>query len=314
MDKFIICVALITTSNSLISAEGSARNYTGFNYSELAKLANIQPFGSLLNTNFSTTHKSGYVAVCFFGQVKKFEQVSASVKFHIFDVLSVNGYGYDVYAHTFNQSTFDNPRNSEYSVRIDPFSLQNLLSIPEFAVRYNRVREADSWMDIDFIAKNGDPWPKHNLLTLRYYIRQLFSLKRVTMLWLPSRAKYDFVLYLRPDVLFLTDLDLPKIGPRLDDATLVTPSFACWENLWNDRMAYGKPAVMARYGLRGDHLAEYVTAGKQPHAETFLGDHMISLNVTNVLSDTVFQRMRADGRIDRRDFLLANAKPRPGRC
>ena len=272
----------------------------------------------LSNVNGKHSYSSGnggvHIAICFFGQVKHYDMVAESVQRHIFDVLDSKNITYDIFAHTFNQSVFDNPRNEEHKVPIDPSSLQKILSLPQSAVIYDHLEDADASADLEYMAKNGDPWPQHPLLALRYFLRQMYSLKRVTHLWLPARHKYHFVLYLRPDALFLTDLDLPRIGPRLDNATLVTPSFACWANLWNDRLSYGRPDVMAAYGLRGDSLAGYVAAGKPPHAETFLGDHMASLRVANALSDTVFQRMRADGRIDRRDFLLANAKPRPGRC
>ena len=112
------------------------------------------------------------------------------------------------------------------------------------------------------------------------------------------------MLYLRPDALFLSDLDLPRTAQKLDDVTIATPDWACSGGLWNDRMAYGTPAAMIHYGLRGNHLAAYVAAGWQPHAEAFLAHEMAARGIGNLRSRTVFQRMRADGHVDHRDARL----------
>jgi hypothetical protein len=248
-----------------------------------------------------------FVAVCFFGQVKRFEQVDESVKKHVLGVLQAKNYQFDIYIHTYNQSVFNNPRNREYDVPLDPTSLQTALNVSPSAVIYDSIQEADNWMDARFLAKNGDPWPDNPRLSIVNYVRQLHSLKRVTKLWLPARLKYTYILYLRPDALFLNDLDLPSMSSGMDENVLVTPGFACNGHLWNDRMAYGRPTVMEAYGLRGDRLVEYlsVDSHRRPHAETFLQDYMTARNVTNLHSRTLFQRMRANGRVDHRDTVLA---------
>jgi hypothetical protein len=169
---------------------------------------------------------------------------------------------------------------------------------------YDSPEAADRLHNAAKLAKNGDPWPDNPLLSIVYFVRQLHSLKRVTKLWIPTRHKYKFVLYLRPDALFLSPLDLPRNAPALNSKSIATPA---WHQFGgrNDRLAYGVPAVMAAYGMRGDFLQSFVDSGKMPHAEKFLKHYLRSRGIGSVGSRTRFQRVRADGHVDRRDVGFA---------
>ena len=115
--------------------------------------------------------------------------VAASVEKHVFNVLRANNFCFEIFAHTFNLTEFHNPRNSEFHLRIDPTGLQTALSIPSSSMLYDSPEEADRLTDMAFLAKNGDPWPDTHNLSMRYFARQLHSLKRVTHLWLPTRHR-----------------------------------------------------------------------------------------------------------------------------
>ena len=223
--------------------------------------------------------KEELVAVCFFGQVKNYKHVADSVQRHVFDVLDKTGLAYDVFAHTFNQSDFTNPRNREQHLPIDPASLQDNLAIPPTAMLYDNLAAA------------------------------LHSLHRVTSLWEARAARYSWVLYLRPDLRFLSDLDLPRLRAFLhhapDQAAIATPGFAKWGGL-NDRLAFGPPSAMLAYGRRGEALERYVAVTqRRPCAEAYLAHYLAGHGVTAVDSEVRFQRIRADGRPDRRDAWLA---------
>ena len=241
----------------------------------------------------SENGKSARVAVCFFGQVKHYEHVASSQQKHVFDILRTNNYSYDIFVHTYNQTEFKNPRNSLEKAKIVPASLQNILSLPSSSVLYDSPEDADKLYNIRDLAKNGDPWPDNPLLSILYFARQLHSLKRVTQLWTPAMHKYKFVLYLRPDALFLSPLDLSRNARALSPATLATPDWHRFGGL-NDRLAYGVPAAMAAYGLRGDSLQRFVDSGQMPHAERFLKHCLASQGIAAVASRTKFQRVRAN--------------------
>jgi hypothetical protein len=259
----------------------------------------------------ATQTKDGHVAVCFFGQVKHYKQVAASQQKYVFDILRASNFTYDIFAHTYNQTEFSNPRNGvKRSVEIVPTSLQQILSLPNSAVLYDSPEAADQLFNVRNLAKNGDPWPDNPLLSIKYFTRQLHSLKRVTQLWTPAMHKYEFVLYLRPDVLFISPLDLPLNAPALRAKALrvATPNWHQFGGL-NDRLAYGAPAAMAAYGVRGDGLQRFVDSGGLPHAERFLKRYLASQGVASIASRTKFQRVRADGHVDGRDAPLS----KPGR-
>ena len=106
--------------------------------------------------------------------------------------------------------------------------------------------------------------------------------------------------------MFISDLDLPQMRPRLNESTIATPGWAKWRGL-NDRLAFGVPSVMAAYGRRTDALRDYVASGRRPHAEEFLGWYAASHGVANVDSEVLFYRWRANGRgeeQDRQMFLM----------
>jgi hypothetical protein len=264
----------------------------------------LLPQSETSKSTITSNDEGDRVAVCFFGQVKHYEQVAASQKKHVFDILQAANFSFDIFSHTYNQTDFRNPRNDvERACKIDPTSLQNNLSLPNSNVHYDSPATADQLHNIQNLARHGDPWPNNPLLSILYFTRQLYSLKQVTQLWTPATHKYRFVLYLRPDMLFLSPLDLPQNAPALNAATISTPDWHQYGGL-NDRLAYGVPAAMAAYGTRGDSLKSYVDSGKMPHAETFLKHFLQSRGIATVGSRTKFQRVRADGHIDRRDVGL----------
>ena len=247
---------------------------------------------------------AGTVALCFFGQVKDYRTVAASIQRHVFNVLTAHGYHYDVYAHTYNQTSFFNPRNQEDALPIQPTTLQATLGLPDSAIIYDKPEDADQWIEARELARNGDPWPDNPVkgLSVVYYVRQLYSLRRVTELWRAAEAAgkgpYDFVVYLRPDTRFLNDLDLPQNAPLLrgNSSAISSPLWHSFGGM-NDRLAYGSPEVMVVYGERGYHVMDYVARGRIPNAEIYLGDYMRERGIVNVESKTVFQRVRNDGAV-----------------
>jgi hypothetical protein len=176
---------------------------------------------------------------------------------------------------------------------------------------YDLPQAADAGVNLSALLAHGDPWPDNPRLSLRNLARQLHSLRRATGLWLASaraRGPYRFVVCLRPDLRFLAPLDLPRLAPALRSSALATPGWARWGGL-NDRLAFGGPAAMAAYGLRGAALPAYVAAGARPHAERFLAAHLAARGVAHVDSAVVFQRVRAGGRIEAKDLSLAAPAP-----
>jgi hypothetical protein len=249
-------------------------------------------------TEIKAADDKDIVAVCFFGQVKQFDHVASSIQKHIFNLLESENFAIEIYAHTYNQTSFTNPRNRENNTSIDPTSLGKYFSVNvsyNVSVIFDDLAAADSSFDLKQLLKYGDPWPENPIISARNMVRQLYSLRRVSQLWAPYAHRYKYCIYLRPDLHFTADLDMNRTRPRLDNGTISTPDFAQFGGL-NDRFAIGTPAVMQIYGSRADQLLDYVLRLKRkPHAEAFLLHAMRSRGIRNIDSSVRFKRMRAGG-------------------
>ncbi len=242
--------------------------------------------------------RSNRIAICFFGQVKHYKHVADSVQQHVFDVLRADNYTFDIFAHTYNLTTFTNPRNRENDTPIDPGSLQRILNISDDNMIYDEPDAADAQFDIRTLLTAGDPWPGNPVISLRFMGRQLYSLMRVTGLWNTTRSRYKYCIYLRPDTVFRSNIDLKQLEQNLTETSLSTPAFGKYGGI-NDRLAFGRPSAMEAYGRRGEHLVAFVLKRRQPaYAESYLERYLELMELTNVDSSILFYRVRADGRVE----------------
>jgi hypothetical protein len=253
----------------------------------------------------------------------------------------------DIYMHTYNTHRFTNPRKGEYDVALDvSLSLEKVIHKVRQTKLFNRrvsfkeikiseVQEADkSFRDLRHYLHRGDPWENQGM-SMRYFLRQLYSLEQVTQLWegrhrslgfcnMDERDQicrfmskkvqnsYDLVIYTRPDLFFWDRL--PQInaceskkhdlgscshenwGPQRN--TIYTASFDDYNGL-NDRFALGTPFVMRHYGHRVQMIEDYFE--RYPDlklwAEPFLYKVMVEIFGINhaPLDGFRFTRVRADG-------------------
>jgi hypothetical protein len=119
----------------------------------------------------------------------------------------------------------------------------------------------------------------------------LYSLNQVTQLWKSSDKTYDYIIYLRPDVKFLSPLKL-TFFLNLNNSNIALPDFH--EYPVNDRFAIGKPNIMLIYGERYLHSYDYSLINKL-HAETYL-KYLLEQNKINIIKIKFeFQRIRSNG-------------------
>jgi hypothetical protein len=237
----------------------------------------------------------GRVAICFFGLVKDLKHTQASLTEHIFQPLKAQGYTCEIFAHTYEIERYSNSRNSEANLPIKPRSIEGLRSSDrKTTVVYDKPEEVDKLYPLDSYLRNGDPWPDNPRQSLKYFLRQIHSLDRVTALWKKRASEFDLAVYLRPDTSFYNHLTLI---PNLTLTQIVTPGFHLWGG-YNDRFAYGRPGTMIKYGERGRFLNQYMTSTKQkPHAETYLKWYCTNQGLQNSLSPIRFTRIRANGQV-----------------
>jgi hypothetical protein len=241
-------------------------------------------------------------AVAFFGLVKDFALVAASVERHLLGPLRRAGFAVDVFCHTYALDAISNPRNKEAGARVFPASLA--ASVPLTSLSFSDPAAVDAAHPVARFLRNGDAWPETAGQSALFYVRQLVSLDEVTRLWTAAGVPYDAVVYARPDVLFFNDIDITRHLP-LRAGALYTPNFHTWVPGGtgshgvglNDRFAFGGAAVMRVFGSRLAHVEAFLARHDRPmlHAEAFLAALAAAQRWTVVDSLTRFGRVRAGG-------------------
>ena len=199
--------------------------------------------------------------ICFFGVIgRSIEYTIDSINENIFNVLKANNIEYDVFIHNMIVDKISNPRAGEINsiINNENYKLLNPTEYIEdkqedFDKNYNNWR---------ILFNNGDEY-NNKFNTLKNAIRELYSLKRVTSLW-ENKEKYDFYLYLRPDLFYLTKLNVKMIlkymRKKYIEKSILTPG---WERCKgsadigiNDQVYFGKYDVMLKMAKRIDYLEE----------------------------------------------------------
>jgi hypothetical protein len=230
------------------------------------------------------------VAICYWGLCRSTHLTIDSIKTNIYDVLKENGFTYTVYLHTFAiNRLYQNKRSQEPPLELDN-DLYKLLNPDHYLVEDQDV--ADLSMGFQAYKTFADPW-RSNYETFDNHIRSLYSLNKVTQLYKSNKAAYDYVIYLRPDVLFLNKLNIAWFN--IDTKTVVAPDYHL-DLPMNDRFCIAKPDTAVFYGSRYDLALDYSL--KNPlHSEWFLYDILKKNQIAIVDIPLRFRRVRATGKI-----------------
>lgn len=147
--------------------------------------------------------------------------------------------------------------------------------------------------------------------SMRNLCFQLRSLDRLWTLMAPEVGDEDWVLFLRPDLLYLDTFPIADLIAAMDaDACeMAVPRWHCWGGL-NDRFALCNAYAAEAYATRGEHVAASAaeTGGLHPESLVAYAARQAGLRVKPL--DLRAVRVRADGSAAARDvveFGLAGA-------
>ena len=254
--------------------------------------------GLLLSTATCATAAPRRVALCFFGLTRSLDYTIDSIRHSILDPLLLNDVETTLFLHTYNATSVTNRRSAEDAATMD-WTAYKLLHPHEWQV--DDVAVVNKLIDTDLKAwlKHGDAWAGETAehTTLRNFLKQLYSLKQVTNMWIQEASRFDTVFYLRSDVWFFNQLDVAELDEAVQHPKRIyTPMFHQWGGL-NDRLAFGSPESMAIYGNRLDAAMDFA------QQEALHAEHLL-LNITTTAGlDTtcrtklLFERVRATGEL-----------------
>ena len=223
----------------------------------------------------------------------------ANIRHSISDPLLLNDVEVTIYLHTYNTTSVRNARSAENEAVVD-WTAFKLLQPHEWQI--DDATAVDTELidpELNAWLKHGDPWEEGSEhVTLRNLLKQFYSLKQVTGMLKSKAASFDLVMYLRSDVWFFNQLDMTELNEALKSPAncIYTPAFHQWGGL-NDRLAFGSPSAMIKYGSRLDVAMQYVQHSRL-HAETFLLNMMESAGLDfSRHSQLLFERVRATGEL-----------------
>lgn len=210
-------------------------------------------------TEITPIHPKKKIAVCYFGLTRCTKKVYQSHFEHVFNPLRDHNIDYDVFMHTWELKGKQRVWENEIDVAID-YDEYKLLN-----PNYYKIESQDTFTNnLDFgqyfykkvfeeigHCDEGEWLP---LLVLNH-LCALESQKRVTDMVLASGQQYDYVMYIRPDVLVHNSLPIEPIL-QLKGKEILIPDFEHCEG-YNDRFAilpYDKAPI---YGKRIDQIANF---------------------------------------------------------
>ena len=237
------------------------------------------------------------IALAFWGLTRSLKHTIQSIKQCIFHPLRSANIEYIIFVHTFTLSgTYTNPRAMEFNIELD-FEEYKLLN-PDF-VSIENQDEVKQQIRVEEYRFKPDPW-KTNYKTVDNFLLAMYSKSKLYAMLQTSKHTFDYIVFLRPDVLYKNPLNIDFFLLAKKD-TICIPNFEIY-NHFNDRFC------IATYqnGLLYCSLFQYMLAyskEKPLHSETFHYDMIVQkFNIKLCYVPFTFQRVRANGKIEEKDI------------
>jgi hypothetical protein len=207
-------------------------------------------------------------------------------------IIKDHGFEYDIFLHTYDAQNSHSPRAGEINIPVDVNDYK-LLNPTDFIIEsYEAIDK--SYNIGDFKSRYSDPW-KDNYESVKNWIRELNSIHRITELWQNNKDNYDFCMYIRPDLTYITPFPITFIADRIKNkkSTIFTLPWGKWGGL-NDFLAVGDCDSMLMWGKRLDIFHEYMS--KINNNSEQLVEYIRAKNdITNIDLPMLCYRTRANG-------------------
>jgi hypothetical protein len=228
------------------------------------------------------------IAICFWGLCRSTNHTVGSLNTNVFEKLKQFNISYDIYVHTYTiNKIYNNRWAKESNITLDN-NLYKLLNPTKCII--SDQEEIDKQLELLKYRRHPDPW-NTGYDAVNNLIRALWSLYQVTSIWKNAETTYDYIMYIRPDVLVLDSLKAEYFS-NIRDNEILLPNFA--KHPVNDRFAIGRPKIMEIYGNRYLQLYDYSLSNKV-HSETYLNYILKKNGIINREIKFRFCLIRANG-------------------
>jgi hypothetical protein len=232
------------------------------------------------------------VAVGFFGITRSLKYTIKSINENIFNILKINNIDYDIYIHTYYLTNYKNIRTVEVikdeDINNEEYKLLNANYI-EIDVQENiKIK-----INLLLYRSHKDPW-NTNYNSVDNFILSQYSKLRLTKLIEKNKINYDYILFMRPDCLYINKLPIQYLN-LVNDKSIIIPNFHLYGSIpFNDRFCICNMTTYKIYGEVFDLLLD-ISKNKPLHSESILGEIMCNnkLNIIKILFN--FSRVRFNG-------------------
>jgi hypothetical protein len=241
------------------------------------------------------------IALGFWGITRSLRHTLPSIQAKVFDVLTRAGIEYTVFLHTYCvPSSYSNVRTGESGIRLDNDEYK-LLRADVVQVEDQDVVKGT--LNLPSYRTHPDPW-NTGYNSVDNFICAMYSKLKLTEMIERWESEFDTVVFLRPDVEYLTEFD-PAWLSFADDKTICVPNFHLVLGM-NDRFAITTRKTYTLYGTIFHQMLPY--SKRAPlHSETVYAQCMRAYGIAVRVLPFYFDRIRADGSrcvldADRRPF------------
>jgi len=198
------------------------------------------------------------IAICYWGMTRSTRKVYMSHNAHLFSILNKNKIHYDTFMHTWETDRniiWENDCNiqndyEEYKLLNPTYFKRDIQSI------FLNALDFSNYFNQELFDKYGGDSPHEwRPQLIKNHLCALESQKRVTDMVLSSGNVYDYIIYIRPDVMLLTPFIIDCL-PHVLSGTIIIPDDEHHEGL-NDRFAIVCYNDCSYYGKRIDEIINF---------------------------------------------------------
>jgi len=232
------------------------------------------------------------IVLAFWGMTRSTAFTAESIRAHIFSQVP----NHVVFVHTYSSAnTYENRRANERSDNIQP----DYAALKPWQVEVDDMDEVKARLGLAQYHTQPDPWDT-DYQTVDNFVLAMYSKERVTNMIAASGIRVDRVVFLRPDVRFLSSVR-PLIAASANDAWVI-PAFHLVKG-FNDRFCVASRSNYKTYGCVFAYLLPY--SKRRPlHSETFYAELAAAKGIRVVQMPFYFQRVRLMGETDPRDLFF----------
>ena len=241
------------------------------------------------------------VAIGFFGITRSLKYTIDSINQNVLDVLKSNNIDYDIFVHCYSLSYYKNIRTKEEITNSSEINNEEYKLLNPKYSRQDSQDEIKKKLNLLSYRTHKDHW-NTNYNSVDNFILGSYSKYLLTKMIEEHIEEYDFILFMRPDCMYLYKIDIKNFN-LVDDHSIVIPNFHYYgPHDINDRFAITNQKT---YKIYGEVFTQLLEMSKKQclHSETIIGKILVDYNRLNIHRIFFnFVRVRCKGNIEKMDI------------